>query len=292
MSTTAPSPVVTLPPASAGCSSTEVVTAGDRDVSLTVDGVDRSALVHVPASAAPGAPLALVLNFHGTISDPTDQAWVSGMSDVADAHGFVVAYPAGLGFPSSWHDREQPDVPDDPGFVATLMDELGTELCLDPRRTYATGFSAGAWLSWHLACRLEGRLAGIALVSPAVGPNFGGCLPARPIPTIVFHGLLDPLIPWLGGQNPLFEDVPPTGPLLPWTAAWAANNGCADEPVESEPVGFAVSFTWADCDAPTELWRLGDAGHSWPGGNGFEAFGKINHDIVASQVMWDFFNGD
>jgi poly(3-hydroxybutyrate) depolymerase len=56
-------------------------------------GVDREALIHVPPAAAehPSAPLPVVLAFHGYTAGPYDQEWISGLSALADAEGFVAA---------------------------------------------------------------------------------------------------------------------------------------------------------------------------------------------------------
>jgi polyhydroxybutyrate depolymerase len=232
-----------------------------------------------------------VLSFHGTYSDPADQAWIDGLAILADANGFVVGWPAGLGEPTSWSYSTLTGVGDDLPFVRALLDRLGTDLCLDPRRTFATGFSAGAAFVKVLACRIGDRLTAVTLVAPVLGPEFGDCLPARPVPTLVFHGVLDPLTTWHGARIPLplFDGWPPTRDVLDWADEWAANNGCSAPAEAAEPVGWATALTWPDCTASTVLYRLDDAGHAWPGGNGFEAFGKINRDVSASELAWTFF---
>jgi polyhydroxybutyrate depolymerase len=260
-------------------------------VRLIQGGVQRRAIVHVPAGLRATTPTPLVLSLHGTASDPADQAWVSGLSERADRDGFVVAYPAGTGDLATWNFRGASDGPDDARFLTALIARLGVDLCLDPQRTFATGFSAGAAMAKVLACVPDAPLAGVALVSPVLGPSFGDCRQPWPVPTIVFAGILDPLLPYRGGLTPLplFADWPPLLGVEDWASGWAAANGCDAAPVPAEPIGFATLLGWQDCTAPMVLWTLGDGGHAWPGGNGFEAFGKINHDISATDEALSFF---
>lgn len=284
-------PLAQLPSTSAGCASGRADKGGDRTEQIDVAGVARTALVHVPPHASAGVAKALVLSLHGTTGDPATQATTDGMEAVADDKGFVVAYPAGVGDPTSWSYSSWTRVPDDLPFFRALLDQLDANLCLDPRRTFASGFSAGAAMSKVLACQLEDRIAGVLLVAGVYGSDFGDCHPTRPIPTLVFHGVLDPLVTWHGGRIPipLFDGWPATRDVMDWAADWAANNGCSGDPVAAEPIGWATQLTWQGCAAPMTLYRLDDGGHTWPGGSGYEAFGAIDHDVSASQLGWSFF---
>jgi polyhydroxybutyrate depolymerase len=269
-------------------------TPGDRTVTVIAAGTERSALVHVPSGAAAGAPMALVLSLHGAYGNPDDHAATTGFAAVADEHGFVVAFPAAAGETQTWAIRAEMDTAADVAFIAGLVERLGTQLCLDPRRIYLSGFSAGGAMATILACALDGRIAGVEFVAAVHGPALGDCRPAHPVPTIAFAGLLDPLLPYYGGRIPipLFRDWPPVEGVDAFMTAWSANNGCTGEPTVGKAIGWAEPVTYQGCTAKTMLYRLGDAGHTWPGGTGYEAFGNINHDVSASELLWSFFNGD
>ena len=68
---------------------------------LTHEGRTRRANVHLPPGYDGTQATPVVLNFHGMTSNPTDQQELSRMNPVADAHGFVVVYPEGVG--ESWN---------------------------------------------------------------------------------------------------------------------------------------------------------------------------------------------
>jgi polyhydroxybutyrate depolymerase len=261
---------------------------------LIAAGTQRTALLHVPSGLIRDAPAPLVLNLHGAYGTPEEQAAVTGFATVADAHGFVVAFPAATGEALTWGIRTEAGMAADTAFMSALIDQLGNELCLDPHRVYISGFSAGGGMTKVLACRLDGWIAGIELVSAVYGPQVGDCLPAHPVRTLVFAGRLDPLLPYYGGRIPIppFADWPPVIGVDEFMRGWTANNGCTGDPVLGEAIGWAEPVTYQGCAAKTMLYRLGDGGHTWPGGTGYEAFGAINRDVSASELLWTFFNDD
>ncbi len=123
---------------------------------LTHDGAGRRWVLHRPATLPPG-PRPLVLLFHGAGATADLAARQTGWRRIADRKGFLVAYPEGTARdpsvppafrlnPQAWNDgsgrghtaRQRTD---DPGFVAELVDHLGREHPVDPRRVHACGYS-------------------------------------------------------------------------------------------------------------------------------------------------------
>ncbi|MCU0701951.1 MAG: hypothetical protein MUC96_36075 [Myxococcaceae bacterium] len=157
----------TLSPASvdAGTSSpctTGVTGARDRTVTVMHGGLARTANVHLPASWNGRSPRAVVLNFHGRNSTPTQQNLLSGMNALSDREGFIAVHPQGVG--NTWNaglccGEAQTRRLDDVGFVRALLDSLEASFCIDDKRVYATGLSNGGFLSHRLGCELSGRIA-------------------------------------------------------------------------------------------------------------------------------------
>jgi polyhydroxybutyrate depolymerase len=216
---------------------------------------------------------------------------ITGFSDRADKTGFFVVYPNAIGDWQAWNATESPTEADDVGFVRALVDRLTTDYCVDTHRIYASGFSIGGSMALLAACRDE-RIAGVAAVSAGIAVDTG-CVPEeREVPAVIFHGLLDPIVPWRGGLIPIpeLEDLPPYRPVLDWATEWAENNGCQPEPQETDLIGdWVVPFHWQGCQAPVVFYRVGDGGHYWPDGNGVTVFGNVNHDINATDVAISFF---
>ncbi len=258
-------------------------------ITVDVDGVQREARVHAPASEgdAPGeggTRRPLVLAFHGYGGGFWDLEYTGGLSDAADAHGFVVAYPQGIGEGPTWDLAGGSDIP----FVTALIDELVASQCVDPARVFATGFSMGGGMTNVLGCRLADRFAAVAPVAANHGETWGGpCAPSRPVPVMAFHGTLDAALPYEGGDSP-FPDRPVTG-VEEWMGEWAGANGCATGPAVSSVSAEVDSLTWQDCAAPVVLYRVLGGGHTWPGGVNDPTFGASTDDISATELMWAFF---
>jgi polyhydroxybutyrate depolymerase len=256
----------------------------DTMVTLDVDGVTREALVRAPMPTA-GGRRPLVLAFHGHGGGAWDLGYVAGLSDMAEAEGFVVAYPQGIGEGPTWDLAGGSDIP----FVLALIDELADSQCIDPARVFATGFSMGGGMTNLLACRVADRVAGIAPVAANHGGTWGDpCAPSRPVPVLAFHGTLDEALPYEGGDSP-FPDRPVTS-VEAWMGDWAASNGCDAVPALESVAADVDSLTWQDCAAPTSLYRVSGGGHTWPGGLNDPTFGYSTDSISASRLMWDLFS--
>ena len=76
---------------------------GTNELTVTSGGIERRALVHIPADVNPGRRLAVVFNLHGSGSNPEEQMARSGLAATAEEQGFVVAAPqGGVGSGTSW----------------------------------------------------------------------------------------------------------------------------------------------------------------------------------------------
>ncbi|MSO87968.1 MAG: hypothetical protein EXQ71_10705 [Acidimicrobiia bacterium] len=325
--TPAITPTTVAAVASAACSDGLPHGPIDR-IKVTVQGRERTALVHLPASptatVARAEPLPVVLSFHGFSGNAALQGATDGLAAQSDEHGFVSVHPEGLlvGLSdqvtgaSGW-DPEGNEV-DEPAFVAALLDELGAQTCIDPSRVYATGFSAGGYIALVVACALPERIVAVAAVAAAY--QSAECPPTgRAIPTLAFHGLDDIITPFEGRRS---EQAGTFVPVTDALEAVAARNGCAGTPEVAAVTPTVESVRWTRCAAPTVLYRLRKHGHSWPGhpmpvtedlltavltGNATQpanplppAIGETpasmaqnvlltNLDIDATSLIWDFF---
>jgi len=137
--------------------------AGVTRHTLTVDDRERAYLLYTPPGYDPATPVPLVLSLHGFASGPVNQMEVSQWNQVADEHGFLVAYPEGAGFPKRWNTSgvAGEDAADDVAFLSALIDALSQQLNVDPQRIYVNGLSNGGGMSNTLACLRPERIATI-----------------------------------------------------------------------------------------------------------------------------------
>lgn len=74
-----------------------MLTPGDHTRTLTVDGRERSYLVHIPERYDGKTPTPVVIALHGAVMNGSMMAAFSGLNTKADQAGFIVVYPDGTG---------------------------------------------------------------------------------------------------------------------------------------------------------------------------------------------------
>jgi polyhydroxybutyrate depolymerase len=246
----------------AGCGESIAPFDGIHDFQARVESGDtvRSAVVHVPPRYDGSRRLPLVLAFHGSGSSGEEMQAETGFDAVADSLGFIVAYPNGG---RSWDADGDRDVQ----FALDLVDYLGRRLGIDGDRLYATGFSAGGFLTLHLACEEPGRFAAVGAVSATFSADRAArCHPHERITAALVAGTVDPIVP--------FDGNPITGRLSADSTIglFARANGCTltGSTVSSEPDALDDGRTvrreaFNGCRDATEtvLWVVEGGNHSW-----------------------------
>lgn len=267
-------------------SATQSFELGLHEWTFEIDGHTRRFWLYVPESYDPTTPTPLVMSFHGFGSNPVQQYSYSAWDKLADAHGFVVAYPQGTGFPARWNSGPLSfgdSTSEDVAYVDKLLDTLEENLCIDSARVYTNGLSNGGGMSYRLACELSDRITAMGGVAGYY--TLETCEPTRPVPVIAFHGDRDSIVPIDGvGDVPAIAD---------WVAGWVERNEC--QTTEAlEPVGTVSGTRYTDCadDVSVVYYVVGGGGHTWPGEGEQPEFisGMVNRDISASTLMWEFFS--
>jgi polyhydroxybutyrate depolymerase len=279
---------------------------GDHLWTIQHGGRTRTYKVHVPVGYLATRPTPAVIAFHGFGSDGLEQEGLSRMSQVADEKGFIAIYPFGLNHSEvlrsdagmgtqdtrSWNaggccGPAQISNVNDVDFVEALFADLDTRVCIDTRRTYATGLSNGAFFSYRLACDRAERFAAIA---PVAGmENNVACAPSRPVPVMHFHGTADATIGYDGGTIPFgrpYASAPAT------VSRFAGYNGCAGPIQQTYQKGDSTCRTHTGCNATATLCTVQGGGHTWPGGLVPAEYGYTTMDLDATREMWRFFEAN
>lgn len=225
-------------PALAARAAPRSLSPGDHTLTLTVGGLVRSLIVHVPPQAATTSrPLVLVYHGHGD----TAQSTASGtdFEQVADQTNEVVAFLQGVD--DAWNDQafgSGSGRPDDVAFTSAAVALLEHDVTFDHHRIVAVGFSNGALMVEDLGCKLASTLAMIVPVEGELATTQSKtCAPKRSIGVYEVHGTADTAIPYGGGQ---FGG--PSGPVVlsaPRSVArWAQLDHC-----DATPTHATVSST-------------------------------------------------
>jgi polyhydroxybutyrate depolymerase len=245
---------VALP--SAGMAGAGATNAASGACSLAPTGGDvlrsaagRNYYLHVPPGLA--APAPLMISLHGLGQGARLHALDTGWSAVADAQGFIVAYPQGSGAPPGWNFAQHSV---DVQFVLAVVADIEASWCVDVRHVHATGHSNGAIMALRLACDAADVFASVAEYAGGPPDVTGSpCQPSRPISVGVFSSALDPLSLLVFGYFT--------------RNAWLARNQCPTAPAR-EPGVLLEASRYAPCAAGTEvIWRAYLLqSHNWPAG--------------------------
>jgi polyhydroxybutyrate depolymerase len=252
----------------------------DEQRTLAVGEMERSYLLHVPKGLNNQQLVPLVFVFHGFQENGNYARVYTSFNQIANANGFIVVYPDGSGSSGSlsWNASgccgyALENNVDEPAFVRAIIADVETIARVDPKRTYAAGFSNGALLSYRLACTMSDTFAAVA---PAGGVlMYSPCQPQEPVSLIHVHGSNDDVVPLEGGGSGI--EFPPVKDGL---ATWANLDECSGEEQVGQN-GILTHTTYGTCAAgvSVELYTVDGIGHSWP-----------SHYVAPiSQIVWEFF---
>ena len=227
----------------------------------------------------------------------------------ADTVGAIVVTPEpinGAGALRTWNFKAIPWWTDDQHFIAGLLDDLQATACTDVSKVLLMGFAVGGVFGSILACDQAQRFAALVTVSGLYSP--AGCRPAKPLPVLSFHGTADRFLPFGGGIGPGAGDLglsnETAGGMLFVAAragavessqAWADHDRCTTGPVSINIAPGITRDTWSDCASggTVELYVLAGGSHTWPGSIGMTAYerllGPVSHNLIANDVIWNFF---
>jgi polyhydroxybutyrate depolymerase len=272
---------------------------------LTVAGINRSYLLHVPPACSGKGPLPLLVVLHGADASGSMMMVYTRFNDIADRNNFIVVYPNSVG--PYWNDGRvdmnsvsfKANI-DDVKFIASLIDTIASRFQVDTGRVYVAGFSNGGMMALRLAIAIPEKLAAVCSVSGLLPKHLSYLTPTRPIPVMIIQGTDDPIVPCGGGK--LSGKHGEILSAVDTTAYWSARNGCSsrvgvqvlpDRDPDDGTIVFRVSYACTNPGMEVVLLTIQGGGHTWPGASialPDNRSGKTCRDINASDMIWDFFS--
>ncbi len=271
-------------------------------------GNQRHYLGAVPE--APEGAMRLVILFCGA-SESASEMELRGFNEYL-GNSTIVVYPEPYYFMGAFYEDS---LTNDFQMVEDLVEHIGGMYPIDLQDVCAGGFSSGGEFTYDLACEFNDptsmrpfRFQSIAVVSGWMDESeatLDHCPVVGDLPVLAIHGTQDNFVEYDGvtifdwGTGP---DTVITSPTEQTIQFWAETvNGCEAEPVVTELPDLVVEdqnpstverleYNCPGCN--THLYRIIDGFHTWPTSDAAwdNMYGGHNEDIVASEVIADFFD--
>jgi polyhydroxybutyrate depolymerase len=244
--------------------------AGDQTKTISVNGVSRTYILHVPSGYTGTTPVPLVVDYHPIGGSASGQESGTTYKPLTDAEGVVSVYPNGLASPNlgqAWNVEGCCTTANDTSFARAMVAEVKTLACINPKRVYAVGFSMGGGMTHFSACHLTDIFAAAAPAAfDLTQQNQPDCHPSRPITMVMFRGSADNVVPYAGGHSALV-----TGMAIDFLGAkgtfqqWATYDQCTGSASAEDANGCS---TYSTCAGGTQVTLCTKQGGGHEQGNG------------------------
>jgi len=246
-------------------------------LSFEHDAVTRESIVVVPTTYEVGGPL--LLNFHGFGGSGADHYEWTGMAELAEAEGFILALPTGTELDGSPHWNAALDSPDnkseadDLGFARKLVETVEASYGIDRERVYAVGYSNGGMFSFALACYASDLVAAVGAVSGTMLTD-EDCEPTHPTSVVTLHGTADDVLPYGGDEGSMpQEDI---------VEYWAGFNATTESSQDREGDIARFDRTDGEGGAAVRHYKVEGGQHVW--------FELDYEGRDTNTLIWEFFD--
>ena len=256
------------------------------------NGIQREFYLNVPNNLEVNP--ALVFAFHGWGGNGNNFMNVSGFNDKSNQEGFIVCYPTGLvdnsGF-TVWDTDGSSDI----NFITSLADSLIDLYQIDTSKIFATGFSYGAEMSYHLAeCQSEKYFDAIAPVGGGTWDYFTNgwsvpCTKSINLPVFILNGTNDNEFEYNGGFYPgvgYYLSVDSTVSI--WTdfnsAVLYNSYNLIDDNNDNNQTEV---FKYQNSNSENDVWlyKVNNGSHEW-----FDVAPWGSDDFSSTEEIWSFFS--
>lgn len=234
-----------------------------QTTTIKVGSSTRNMIVYAPSGLSNPA---LIIQMHGMNQDAAYQKNAAKWETIADREKFVVVFPNGNN--KSWDISGNTDI----DFLKAIIDTMYNRYKIDRNRVYASGFSMGGMMSYHVANKMADKIAAIAPCSGYLFNNTASS--SRPMPIIHIHGDADDVVGYSGVAGVL--------------NAWRTHNGCPSAAQTTKPYpankpnSTCTKQYWGPCKNNAAIMLLTNAGKGhW--------YSMDANGANSSEEIWAFF---
>jgi len=240
----------------------------------------------------------------GTVSGKLDNGNGDGIYDLSDKNGYVLVMAEGLHH--SWNGGNccgaavRGKGVDDVALIRAIYAVVQQHVNVDTKRTYAVGFSNGAFMADRLACEASDIFVAVFEGSGGIRTTpMSACKPAKNVAVLGSHGIggKDYYVPYQGDADSMAQFASANGcssHTVPATRPQSVGDGTHD--------GDVTCITYTGCPSNTEVTfcSIQNGGHCWYGspscGTGYGTLaagislgkGVNTFNIIDTDEVWPF----
>lgn len=242
----------------------DIIEADGLVKSCTYDGVQHDIITDLPENTQ-NAPLVVMLHGYGDTAANFRSSVM--FHERANEEGYAVVYVTGACDPddttssNGWTSWDDGTGNDDLGFLTALAKQLQKRYNLDPDRTYAVGFSNGAFMAHRLAVQAGDTYSAVVSVSgmmqQSVWRKRGK---TNNVGVFQLTGEKDDVVPKNSDGSAAFTSAPAIEDVMNY---WAESDGL--ELTETSVIGKGSQLKKYTGSSGRQVWDLfiKDGRHSW-----------------------------
>ena len=223
---------------------------GESVESVDIEGEVYTYFVYTPKDYDKSKKHQVLLYFHDLGTTGKDDIDRVRLRRFADKQRLIIVAPDSRDVDKPWANNEA-------AALASVLQAVRADLCVDSAKTYALGYGVGAQIARDVHCHIP--VSATALWGAGLSKDDKFCTDSSPVPTIRLHGKNDRYVPFAGGPGCAggkYDSVDNA------EKRWFERHGCSAKRSETADRKGNTCYASDQCDTEFQSCHL-DGGHDW-----------------------------